>query len=304
MGVSEAREAIRQQLARAQSQGAEQRLAAASLAAMFNRYASPEQRLSTVAPTELEITGRLPLTARRQAVIQEKVTRAVTLMGHSIRHPGEEPQHLWDDHYAYTDLLVRHSRSAVVLIPEAEPPALFEGLDHVETLAERAMARLVNVLPMSADDASYETRVIELPPVERKAVLEVTEVAKRLNGIGAHLSGYEPVEATMTLEQAVDLAALLKEVEIGEPEEVHLKGRLDGLRFKRQRFWLEAQGGREYEGAVDASLMPKVRELLDRPVLVVLMASTPRDRAGRAKRTTYLLTDVSPVPDDASGLLD
>lgn len=306
MELAEIRDGLRDELARARHGSEYDRLAAASMAAYFNRYAPEDMRIPEYAPTEITIKIDAPLFTRHEATIMRSFNRALAWVGQSISKRADIKV-LGEAQFRKVELRSKVTSDGVVLIPDPGIRVPFHDLmGHVGDLTEMAMDRLVQILPESETEPEVLTirDLRELPPVERKAVREIASAAKPAEGLKVSLAGDSTVSAAMSVDQAKEIRRVLKELSTPEPVPVKKTGRLEGARMKRQRFWLEGDDGHEYEGTVDASLMLQVKELLDQDVKVVMMAATPEDGAGKKRDTAYLLTEVQPKPPDLTLLGD
>ncbi|MFD8275608.1 hypothetical protein [Streptomyces flaveolus] len=160
--------------------------------------------------------------------------------------------------------------------------------------AEIGVVELIRALPEDdADDQSIES-IGAASPVIRRAVADLIsdrpELQPDLSLSVRRMSG-EVLKSTITPRQAAFLREKLAVVR-EERGIVRYRGRLDGLRTRRQIFYLELEDGREIHGYVDESLMPAVKENLDREVEVEMETFVLRARSGKASQKQYRLIRV------------
>ncbi|MEU6387021.1 hypothetical protein ABZ847_26075 [Streptomyces bauhiniae] len=160
--------------------------------------------------------------------------------------------------------------------------------------AEVGMVELIRALPEDdADEQSIES-IGAASPVIRRAVADlISDRPESQPGISLSVcrkSG-EFLRSTVTPQQASSLREKLAVVR-EERGVVRYRGRLDGLRTRRQIFYLELEGGREIHGYVDESLMPAVKSNLDREVEVELETFVLRAKSGKSSQRQYRLIRV------------
>ena len=275
--------------------------ASGSLVSAWNRLVAGQNDdllLATGGLTELHIRSyrSAPLTAREQAVVQDRFSRAIAWIGQSMLRPNDSPRSLQPAYYSEVPVYTRPTaEGAVVLVPKAE--TTLPQFTMERSLTERAMARLANVLPASSDDATLSARVLGLRSPEIRAIKEVAGAVRPLSGVDVELRGAdEAVHATMTVDQARDLDDFLADlVEIARPMP-GLHAQLDGVRFSRQMIFLNLDNGRELEALVDASLIDRVRALLDQHVVATVEEVRQRRPDGSLTHATYRLTEVDAAP--------
>ncbi|MET7764916.1 hypothetical protein ABZS71_23935 [Streptomyces sp. NPDC005393] len=161
---------------------------------------------------------------------------------------------------------------------------------------EIGVVELIRALPEDdVDDQSIES-IDAASPVIRRAVADlVSRVSDERPELSLSLSvrriSGEVLRSSVTPRQASILRERLA-VTREERGIVRVRGRLDGLRTRRQIFYLEVAEGREIHGFVDESLMPAVRENLGHEVEVELETFVMRARSGKASQKQYRLIRV------------
>ncbi|MFJ8697547.1 hypothetical protein [Streptomyces roseolilacinus] len=161
---------------------------------------------------------------------------------------------------------------------------------------EVGVVELIRALPEDdGDDQSIES-IDAASPVIRRAVADLVAKASderpelSLSLSVRRISG-EVLRSSVTPRQA---SILRERLAVAREERgiVRVRGRLDGLRTRRQIFYLEVAEGREIHGFVDESLMPAVKENLDHEVEVELETFVMRARSGKASQKQYRLIRV------------
>lgn len=270
-----------------------------SLVAAFNRLAPHEVALPTEGLVALEVSahggGRLP--AHEHGLLESKVARAIAFVGAAIAHPDADVARLGTGAFRQSLVYSRPTPTgAIAFLPDR--PSTLPGMTG-ETVAERAMSRLVEILPASPDDVSVSDRLLSLRQPERRAVTEVASIAKPLSGLSLLLLAHEKVvHSTVTSTQAEDIDDLLQDSETKVQPMRPVIGRLDGMRFSRQMFFLQIENGPERQGLIDIDLVPRAKELLDQRVKATLERVVRRYANGHTSRSTYRLVDVEPAPPD------
>ncbi|WP_399939900.1 hypothetical protein ACGH52_15540 [Streptomyces sp. BBFR25] len=160
--------------------------------------------------------------------------------------------------------------------------------------AEIGVVELIRALPEDdADDRSIES-IGAASPVIRRAVADLISDRPELQpdlSLSVRRRSGEVLKSTITPRQASSLRERLAVVR-EERGIVRYRGRLDGLRTRRQIFYLELEDSREIHGYVDESLMPAVKENLDRVVEVEMETFVLRARSGKASQKQYRLIRV------------
>ncbi|MER5896959.1 hypothetical protein [Streptomyces sp. NPDC001876] len=160
--------------------------------------------------------------------------------------------------------------------------------------AEIGIVELIRALPENDTDEQSIDSIGAASPVIRRAVADlITDQPATQPHLAISVRRFsgEVLKSTITPRQATSLRAKL-DVAREERGIVRLSGRLDGLRTRRQIFYLEVEGGREIHGYVDESLMPAVRENLDREVEVELESFVIRAKSGKSTQRQYRLIRV------------
>lgn len=289
------------QLAAATGDGDYDELATGSLIACFNRLAPPDLALPVGGLVALEVSSHVGtrLAAHEQGRLEESVARAIAFVGAAIAHPESDVGRLSAQAMRQSLVYTRPTpRGAIAFFPDRQPS--LPGFTS-ETIAERAMTRLANMLPGSSDDREVGQRLLAMRQPERRAVSEVARAAGETAGLSFLLLGQdEVVHSIVTSTQANDIEDLLKDSETVTTKMRPAIGRLDGMRFSRQTFFLQLEDGTDRQGLVDVDLIPKVKGLLDQRVRATLERVVVRRGDGSSGRATYRLIDVEPAPD--SGL--
>lgn len=269
------------------------RAAAGGLQMLFNKIAPPHMAIGAARTTlEVSLPSRSRLTTKELSKLTDHFSRAVASIGREIMNPQRGGQ-LGQADYARAPIFTTHTASGTVLfLAEPDAPGI-GGSDNGLTTAEQSLERLVSLMPESADDTTIAARVLSLRPTSARAVSEVAAVAKSTSGLSMRLLGArEPLASVVTTDQAEDITDLLRD----SSEESHtftMKGRLDGMRFKRRMFYLEVGEDREYSGTVDERLMENVQHLLDHEVFATMEKVTRTSHDGRVSRPTYRLVGVA-----------
>ncbi|MFD3571576.1 hypothetical protein [Streptomyces sp. NPDC058667] len=160
--------------------------------------------------------------------------------------------------------------------------------------AEVGVVELIRALPEDDEDEQSIESIGAASPVIRRAVADlISDRPESQPGLSISVrrrSG-EVIKSTITPRQASFLRERLAVVR-EERGIVRYRGRLDGLRTRRQIFYLELEGGREVHGYVDDSLMSAVKANLDREVEVELETFVLRAASGKASQKQYRLIRV------------
>ncbi|MEU5081809.1 MULTISPECIES: hypothetical protein [Streptomyces] len=160
--------------------------------------------------------------------------------------------------------------------------------------AEIGVVELVRALPEDDTDERSIDSINAASPVIRRAVADLISDRPEMQpglSISVRRRSGEVLKSTITPQQASSLREKLAVVR-EERGVVRFHGRLDGLRTRRQIFYLELEGGREIHGYVDESLMPAVKNNLDREVEVELETFVLRARSGKSSQRQYRLIRV------------
>ncbi|WP_143173357.1 hypothetical protein [Nocardiopsis flavescens] len=159
--------------------------------------------------------------------------------------------------------------------------------------AEVGLAELIRALPEGEnDDASIES-LMGASPVVRRAVADLVFKLNSDIEIGFQFksSSGEKIVSRVTPVQVRKIAQKL-EMTHEDRSVVRMRGRLDGLRTRRQIFYFEPEKAPEIHGYVDESLMSAVRENIDREVDVTLEVVVERSFSGKVSQRHYRLLSV------------
>jgi|GEM_PF-5256953 len=269
-------------------------LATSSLVAAYNRLVPHDFALPSTGRIALEVSAHSGsrLDAHAHSLLEGAVARAIALVGASIMHPDADVQRLRDR--AYHDVVVfsRPTQTgAISFLPDRQP--VLPGTEEDQTVAERAMSRLARILPADPADLSAADRLLGLRQPERRAVGAMAEAARSVSGVSLLLLGADDVvRSTVTSSQADDIRDLLGDSETRSEVLPPVVGRLDGMRFSRQMFFLQIEGGRDRQGIIDVDLVPKAKALLDQRVRATLERVVTLRADGGKGRPAYRLIDV------------
>lgn len=277
-----------------------------SLISAFNYLAPQNMGLPTEGLISLEVAANNlsgPLRSHQQAQIETAFARAIAFVGASIANPSDDVLRASEVLLAQTPIFTRPTPSgAIALIPER-----LAGIPGIpgESRSERAMQRLAEILPHRGEDSSSAMlALLALRQPEARALGEVAAVASSMLGLSVLLRGSdEPIEAAMPKQLAEELTDSLSDMSEDVLTLPPVKGRLDGMRFRRQMFYLVLANDNERQGVVDAALLGKARELLDKPVIATLQRVTKIKADGTRMRASFRLVDVE-LDEPAPGLLD
>ncbi|MCX4789694.1 hypothetical protein OG369_39855 [Streptomyces sp. NBC_01221] len=161
--------------------------------------------------------------------------------------------------------------------------------------AEVGAVELVRALPEGPEDEESMDSLFSASPVLRRAVsdlifdlpnpdLDISLAVQRRTG--------ERIVASLSAGQAASLRDRLNIIR-EEREIIRMRGRLDGLRTRRQIFYFEPPSGAEIHGFVDESLVGVVRAHLDEEVDVALESFVLRSAAGKRSQRRYRLIEVA-----------
>lgn len=241
---------------------------------------------------EVQAPSRTRLTSKELSALTEHCSRAVASIGREIAEPARGGQ-LTSADYTRAPIYASHTATGTVLfLASPEAPGM-GGMDNGLTTAEQSLERLVSLMPESAEDEHFAERVRSLRATSARAVSEVAAAAKANSGLTMNLRGaHEVVDSVVTEDQAEYIADLLSDT---SKKVTHLtvKGRLDGMRFKRRMFYLESGDDDEYPETIDEALVDEVKDLLGQEVTARLEKITYTSLAGRRSRPTYRLVGVA-----------
>jgi len=240
------------------------------------------------------------LTSKDIAYVSDKFSRAVAAIGAEVRSLATSGEQLTQADYARAPIYMTSTpRGVLIFTPGAGSPV---GEGRASSYAETALDRLANVLPEAADDSAMGERLNGLEPRTARAVLEVAEAAKRVQGLSMSYRSdktAEPVDAVMTTAQARDIEDLLSDSS-EQVEPAAFTGTLDGMRMKRRAFYLELDNGTSVSGVIDEDAIEDAKQLIDQRVHAVMQKVTRTTRGQRTLKPTYRLLSVQLAPDAAT----
>jgi hypothetical protein len=159
--------------------------------------------------------------------------------------------------------------------------------------AEVGMVELIRALPESEGDDRSIDSLMGASPVVRRAVSDLVTGLNSGVRIGLRMTrgGGEVLRSHLSPDQTREISRRLGAAKL-ERQIVHMRGRLDGVRTRRQIFYFETKAGNEIHGFVDESLMPVVKEFIDREVDVSLEVVIERSHSGKTGQRHYRLISV------------
>ncbi|MFJ9624689.1 hypothetical protein [Streptomyces sp. NPDC101181] len=161
--------------------------------------------------------------------------------------------------------------------------------------AEIGAVELVRALPEGPEDDDSMDSLFSASPVVRRAVADLVSKLPNPNldiSLTVRRATGERVASGISADQAAVLRERLDVIR-EEREVVRMRGRLDGLRTRRQIFYFETPAGTEIHGFVDESLVNVVKANLDEEVEVALESFVLRSAAGRRSQRRYRLIEVA-----------
>lgn len=171
--------------------------------------------------------------------------------------------------------------------------------DKALTLAESAAQTLTRVLPEDDNDDSSLDAAGGLLVPQRIGLHKLAEELESLNrkiGLSLQVRTGERLVGQLSATQAKVLSSSLSETR-NESEHIEIYGVLDGMRTRRQLFFLDTQSGHSIYGTVDDELLPHLRQFIGRPVSAKLTVYQPVRADGRRGRKSYRLTSIKPAPE-------
>ncbi|NML53270.1 hypothetical protein HHL19_05975 [Streptomyces sp. R302] len=161
--------------------------------------------------------------------------------------------------------------------------------------AEIGAVELVRALPEGPEDEASMDSLFSASPVLRRAVADLISDLPNPNleiGLSVQRGTGERLASGLSAGQAASLRDRLNIIR-EEREIIRMRGRLDGLRTRRQIFYLETPAGVEIHGFVDESLVNVVKQHLDEQVDVALERFVLRSAAGKRSQRRYRLVEVA-----------
>jgi hypothetical protein len=161
--------------------------------------------------------------------------------------------------------------------------------------AEIGAVELVRALPEGPEDEESMDSLFSASPVVRRAVADL--IIKLPNprldiNLAVQRGTGERIVSSLSAVQAESLRDRLNIIR-EEREIIRMRGRLDGLRTRRQIFYFETPAGGEIHGFVDESLVSVVKAHLDEQVEVALESFVLRSAAGKRSQRRYRLIEVA-----------
>jgi hypothetical protein len=273
------------------------RASASGLKMAFNSLVGPDLQIDTAGAGvwTIRLEDRLP-TSQVRAAVSANLARAVAAISREFVSFGREDElKLRNLDYQRAPIFDDFSRGNVLQFrPQADSE--FHGVSYDQSLAARAMDRITNLLPSSADDSLAVETVFGARLPSRRAVWEVAKAARRASGLTLEYGTPtgETVRSVVTPAQAKDLRDVLAEdrptVNIR-----HISGVLDGARSARRQFFLTTDNDEDIAGVIDEDLVSAVFANLRKRVRVTVEETLHSNMAGHVGRPAYRLTDISPL---------
>lgn len=165
--------------------------------------------------------------------------------------------------------------------------------------AEIGMVELIRALPEGPDDEESIDSLMGASPVVRRAVSDIVSRGKGEISLKISLTRQSGETFTSHL-NPVQSREIRRRLEVAREERqvISLRGRLDGLRTRRQIFYFETKAGVEIHGFVEESLMEAVKQNIDREVEASMEVVIYRSQSGKASQKHYRLLAVAGVQSD------
>ncbi|WP_425954679.1 hypothetical protein [Xylanimonas sp. McL0601] len=234
-------------------------------------------------------------TARVSLALQD----ATAKIGHLIQDPRTSTSQSRKQYREAAPLVPRGQIGNLLYFgfPEVAPPegALFD--ERVQTLSERAVLDLFEILPESTDDDRALDAVLARHVTERAAISDLVSAVKETDtGLGMKFSAGDRVIAVSTLshDQADVLETALSESNVDRKGEI-VEGVLDGMRTSRRLFYLETENGPDISGALDEDKLAEVRDYIGERVVATLERTQVLHKSGKIGRRSYRLLDLQGV---------
>lgn len=270
-------------------------LARASLSLAEDKFS---EELGPLPVLRVSLPGINDLDAHASYVITKAVQDATAKIGHVLTQPKSEVSSVYPRDRERARLLQRGQSGGLIIFgfPVAgSSPDAYLSARVVETLAERAVRELVNILPTSSEDDAALDAVLAQRPTVRNAVNDIVRaVPSRTERLDFQLirGTGEVIDSVLSADQAMVLKSSLSEAKRVE-RRVFMTGRLDGVRTKRRIFYLEPDTGNEIHGAIDIEQLEAVRDNLDKQVAVTLLEERFMTVAGTRSRPYYRLISIN-----------
>ena len=270
------------------------RLSANSLIQFFNSRVPVDYHISDTGPTRVIVSGfSAPLAGRDLAVVLDHFARAVASIGQEIKEPSADRQ-LGPADYTRAPIYASTVPGGPLVLATDRSGLALESVPAGQTTSQRALARLASLLPEAPNDSGFANRVLAARMPTARAVNEVALAAQRTGGLHVMLDGGDEVlSSAVDIDQATMITELLRD-STERVDRQDVRGRLDGVRFRRREFYLDVDD-RDIHGIVDESLVDKVRALLDRDVDAIVERVVRVTAAGTRQQPVYRLVDLAPV---------
>lgn len=266
------------------------RVSADGLAALFNKLAPADLRISHASSVSLAVRpAHAALTGRQVAALIDHFSRAVASIAQELSPASMRDNQLSPADYSRAPVYPVVSPGGSVIIAAGAGQVREVDGTRIQSRAEAALVRLANLLPASEQDPRISQRVLSARVPAARAMQEVAVAARRVGGLTTALRGSsEDVESVVDPEQARMIEDLLKDTQERVTTQ-HVIGRLDGMRFSRREFFLDLGSGHDLSGLVDESQVAQVRALLDRQVAATVERVVRVTASGRHQRPAFRL---------------
>ncbi|MEV6212322.1 hypothetical protein [Kitasatospora sp. NPDC051914] len=239
----------------------------------------------------------------------KRVQRAVARLAKARRGRLADVARLLPDDFALARLNVAAATLGSLNIrltperPEAEDDQLpLAG----PSWAEVGVGELIHALPDPQEGDESIDSLIGASPVVKRAVSDLVDGLGGTNitlGIALHRGGEVAASSRITSAQAREIKRRLDQAR-EERYVVHIQGRLDGLRTRRQLFYFETRAGVEIHGFVEESLIDAVKLNIDKMVEVTVEVTVQLAQSGKAGQRHYRLVAIGGVESEIPGLGD
>jgi len=269
-------------------------LSANGLVQFFNSRVPSDYRISTTGSARAVVSGfSAPLTARDLVLVLDHFTRAVASVGQELHDPGTVRQ-LGPADYQRAPIYPSTVPGGPLVLATDQSGLALGTVPAGPTTSQKALARLANLLPEGPDDQGFPSRLLAAREPSARALNQVALAAKKTGGLRIMLDGGdETVSSAVGLEQAQLITELLRDTR-EDVQRLDVRGRLDGVRFRRREFYLDVNG-RDIHGVVDEPLVDTVRALLDHDVEARIERVQRVTASGAHQQATYRLVGLAPL---------
>lgn len=237
-------------------------------------------------------------TSRLRANVSSNLAKAVASISREFVTFGrDDAAKLRALDYRRAPLFDEYSRGSVL---QFKPQADLEvhGVDFDSSLSARAVNRITNLLPSSAEDEVAVEAIFGARLPSRRAVLEVARAARNAGGLSLEYiqDSDHRVTSVVTAAQAEELRGILS----APRDDVitrKFEGTLDGARSARRQFFLTTENFGDVIGVIEERLVPQVFANLRKTVRITAQETRRSNMAGGRSRPAYLLTSIDPVPE-------